>query len=138
MSQAPSPPVVHSAILLVGPTVRWRTQHLKPNVGEEHGHRVLRVCGKGSKRVLVPLPRWGERWSGPPRAVSAGPILLNQRRVRMDRHCATDDCVVWGNQRSDHAGKRQARPRTRSGNRSVMAAPTSGWRGLCYFLLFGR
>jgi integrase/recombinase XerD len=24
--------------------------------GEEHGHRVLRVCGKGTKIVLVPLP----------------------------------------------------------------------------------
>jgi integrase len=23
--------------------------------GEEHGHRVLRVCGKGTKIVLVPL-----------------------------------------------------------------------------------
>src|ERR1700691_5984709 len=26
------------------------------DLGEEHGHRVLRVCGKGSKIVLVPLP----------------------------------------------------------------------------------
>jgi integrase len=26
------------------------------DLGEEHGHRVLRVCGKGSKVVLVPLP----------------------------------------------------------------------------------
>ena len=25
-------------------------------LGEEHGHRVLRVCGKGTKIVLVPLP----------------------------------------------------------------------------------
>lgn len=25
-------------------------------LGEEHGHRVLRVCGKGTKVVLVPLP----------------------------------------------------------------------------------
>jgi integrase/recombinase XerD len=24
--------------------------------GEEHGHRVLRVCAKGTKIVLVPLP----------------------------------------------------------------------------------
>jgi integrase/recombinase XerD len=24
--------------------------------GEEHGHRVLRVCGKGTRIVLVPLP----------------------------------------------------------------------------------
>ena len=26
------------------------------DLGEEHGHRVLRVCGKGSKVVQVPLP----------------------------------------------------------------------------------
>jgi site-specific recombinase XerD len=26
------------------------------DLGEEHGHRVLHVCGKGTKHVLVPLP----------------------------------------------------------------------------------
>jgi integrase len=26
------------------------------DLGEEHGHRVLRVCGKGTKIVLIPLP----------------------------------------------------------------------------------
>ncbi len=26
------------------------------DLGEEHGHRVLRVCGTGTKVVLVPLP----------------------------------------------------------------------------------
>jgi integrase/recombinase XerD len=26
------------------------------DLGEEHGHRVLRVCGKGTKTVLIPLP----------------------------------------------------------------------------------
>ena len=26
------------------------------DLGEEHGHRVLRVCGKGTKVVLIPLP----------------------------------------------------------------------------------
>jgi integrase len=26
------------------------------DLGEENGHRVLRVCGKGTKIVLVPLP----------------------------------------------------------------------------------
>ena len=47
------------------------------DLGEEHGHRVLRVCGKGTKIVLVPLPprrRPGDRpgrrqprhWAGPP------------------------------------------------------------------------
>jgi integrase/recombinase XerD len=26
------------------------------DIGEEHGHQVLRVCGKGANVVLVPLP----------------------------------------------------------------------------------
>jgi integrase/recombinase XerD len=60
------------------------------DLGEEHGHRVLRVRGKGDKVVLVPLPpavgRAIER-SIDERA--AGPILLTSRRTRMDRHCAT-------------------------------------------------
>jgi integrase/recombinase XerD len=60
------------------------------DLGEEHGHRVLRVCGKGTKVVLVPLPpavgraidhAIGDR--------TDGPILLNTRGTRMDRHAAT-------------------------------------------------
>jgi integrase len=60
------------------------------DVGEEHGHRVLRVFGKGSKVVLVPLPPAVGRAID--RAVGerpSGPILLNRRGRRMDRHCAT-------------------------------------------------
>jgi integrase/recombinase XerD len=60
------------------------------DLGEEHGHRVLRVRGKGSKVVQVPLPPAVGRALD--RAVGErtnGPILLNQRKVRMDRHCAT-------------------------------------------------
>jgi len=60
------------------------------DLGEEHGHRVLRVCGKGGKVVLVPLPPAVGRAID--RAVSgrsAGPILLNSRGTRMDRHAAT-------------------------------------------------
>jgi integrase/recombinase XerD len=60
------------------------------DLGEEHGHRVLRVCGKGSKVVLVPLPpavgRAIDRAAG---ARDAGPILLNSCGARMDRHAAT-------------------------------------------------
>jgi site-specific recombinase XerD len=60
------------------------------DLGEEHGHRVLRVCGKGSKVVLVPLPpavgRAIDRATG---TRVSGPILLNSRRSRMDRHAAT-------------------------------------------------
>ena len=60
------------------------------DLGEEHGHRVLRVCGKGGKVVLVPLPPAVGRAID--RAVAdrvAGPILLNRAGGRMDRHAAT-------------------------------------------------
>ena len=60
------------------------------DLGEEHGHRVLRVRGKGTKIVLVPLPSSAGR--AVDRAVGLrdqGPILLNTRGARMDRHAAT-------------------------------------------------
>jgi integrase/recombinase XerD len=60
------------------------------DLGEEHGHRVLRVHGKGDKIVLVPLP------PAVSRAIDTavgdretGPILRTRRGTRMDRHCAT-------------------------------------------------
>jgi integrase/recombinase XerD len=60
------------------------------DLGEEHGHRVLRVCGKGTKVVLIPLPpavgRAIDRAIG---GRTTGPILLNTRGTRMDRHAAT-------------------------------------------------
>jgi integrase len=60
------------------------------DLGEEHGHRVVRVLGKGSRVVLVPLPPAISR--AIERAISdrvSGPILFNTRGVRMDRHAAT-------------------------------------------------
>jgi integrase/recombinase XerD len=60
------------------------------DLGEEHGHRVLRVCGQGTKIVLVPLPPAVGRAID--RAVAGrthGPVLLNNRSARMDRHAAT-------------------------------------------------
>ena len=60
------------------------------DLGEEHGHRVLRVCGKGGKIVLVPLPPAVGRAID--RAVDhrdCGPVLLNSHGRRMDRHAAT-------------------------------------------------
>ncbi|MFI7081443.1 tyrosine-type recombinase/integrase [Micromonospora sp. NPDC049903] len=60
------------------------------DLGEEHGHRVLRVRGKGGKVVLVPLPPAVARAID--RAVddrNAGPILRNIHGGRMDRHAAT-------------------------------------------------
>jgi site-specific recombinase XerC len=37
------------------------------DLGEEHGHRILRVCGKGTKNVLMPRVRDHDagRWGGP-------------------------------------------------------------------------
>ncbi|WP_323101811.1 tyrosine-type recombinase/integrase [Intrasporangium sp. YIM S08009] len=60
------------------------------DLGEEHGHRVLRVHGKGDKVVLTPLPPAVARAID--RAIdgrNSGPILRTSRGTRMDRHCAT-------------------------------------------------
>jgi len=76
-------------------------------LGEEHGHRVLRVRGKGGKVVLVPLPPSAGRAAG--RAISArlaGPILRNACGARMDRHAATRRL----RRLAEEAGVRLARP----------------------------
>ncbi len=60
------------------------------DLGEEHGHRVLRVRGKGGKVVLVPLPPAVARAID--RAVDGrhtGPILRSTLGTPMDRHTAT-------------------------------------------------
>ena len=60
------------------------------DLGEEHGHRVLRVVGKGDKTVLIPLPpAVGRALDSAIGHRTSGPILLNRRGVRMDRHAAT-------------------------------------------------
>ena len=51
---------------------------------------MLRVCGKATKIVLVPLPPAVSRAID--RAIAdrvRGPVLLNSRGTRMDRHAAT-------------------------------------------------
>jgi integrase/recombinase XerD len=77
------------------------------DLGEEHGHRVLRVCGKGTEVVLVPLPPAVGRATD--RAIgtrTSGPILLNSRGARMDRHAATRTL----RRLADTAGVRITRP----------------------------
>jgi hypothetical protein len=59
------------------------------DLGEEHGHRVLKVHGKGGKTVLIPLPpavaRAVDRAAGDR---TAGALLRNRNGARMDRHAA--------------------------------------------------
>ena len=51
---------------------------------------MLRVCGKGTKIVLIPLPpAVGRAIDQATSARMRGPILLNSRGARMDRHAAT-------------------------------------------------
>jgi site-specific recombinase XerD len=60
------------------------------NLGEEHGHRVLKICGKGDKTLPIPLPPAVAR--AIERAVDGrdhGPILRNTYGARMGRHAAT-------------------------------------------------
>ncbi len=60
------------------------------DLGEEHGHRVLRVVGKGGKVVLVPMPPAVARAVDRAAADrSTGPLLLNRAGTWMDRHAAT-------------------------------------------------
>src|SRR3954471_11908370 len=76
------------------------------NLGEEHGHRVLKIRGKGDKTVLIPLPPAVTRAID--RAVDGrdhGPILRNVHGVRMDRHAATRRLKLL----ADRAGIRIAR-----------------------------
>jgi site-specific recombinase XerD len=60
------------------------------DLGAEHGHRVLRVIGKGIKRVLVPLPpAVGRAFDCAIGDRTGGPILLNRAGNQMDRPAAT-------------------------------------------------
>lgn len=60
------------------------------DLGEEHGHRVLKIRGKGDKTVLVPLPPAVARAiEQATEGREQGPILRNTLGRRMDRHAAT-------------------------------------------------
>src|SRR3546814_1293019 len=57
---------------------------------EVHGHRVLRVRGKGDKVALVPLPpAVGRAIDRATDGRTGGAILRSRTGNRMDRHCAT-------------------------------------------------
>ena len=57
---------------------------------EVHGHRVLRVHGKGDKVALVPLPpAVGRAIDRAADGRTGGAILRSRTGNRMDRHCAT-------------------------------------------------
>jgi integrase len=74
---------------LLGPRIFEAASADIADLGEEHGHRVLRVGGNGTKTVLVPLPPAVGRAIN--RAVAGrthGPVLLNGRGARMGRHPA--------------------------------------------------
>jgi integrase/recombinase XerD len=60
------------------------------DLGEQHGHRVLKVRGKGDKTVPVPLPPAVARAIDHAiKGRQQGPILRNTIGRRMDRHAAT-------------------------------------------------
>src|SRR4051812_34403205 len=60
------------------------------DLGEEHGHRVLKIRGKGDKTVLIPLPPAVARAiDHATEGRDQGPILRNTVGRRMDRHAAT-------------------------------------------------
>jgi hypothetical protein len=54
------------------------------DLGEEHGHCVLRVHGKGTKVVLIPLPRR-----------SAGPSTVPSQTAPARRSCSTAAAPGW-------------------------------------------
>jgi site-specific recombinase XerD len=75
---------------LLGLRVHEATNLVISDLGEEHGHRVVRVFGKGHKIVLVPMPPAVSRAID--RAVgerTVGPILRNRNGDPMGRHAAT-------------------------------------------------
>jgi integrase/recombinase XerD len=66
------------------------------DLGEEHGHRVLRVRGKGDKVVLVPLPpAVGRAIERSINERTTGPILLTVAAHAWTGTAPLDDCGVW-------------------------------------------
>jgi integrase/recombinase XerD len=92
--------------------------------GEEHGHRVLRVCGRGTKVVLVPLPpAAGRAIDRATDARASGPIPLSSRGTRMDRHAATRRL----RRLAEHAGVKITRTHPHMLRRWSRPCPMRGW-----------
>ena len=64
---------------LLGPRIFEATGTDITDLGEEHGHRVLRMRGKGTKVVQIPLPAVGRAIDHAIGSRTGGPILLNSR-----------------------------------------------------------
>jgi len=96
------------------------------DLGEEHGHRVLRVCGKGSKVALVPLPpAIGRAIDKSMGGRTRGPILLNSRGAT--GWTATPPPAACGTWLRPLACRSPGRTRTCSGTRS---SPPCKWAEL--------
>jgi integrase/recombinase XerD len=70
------------------------------DLGDEHGHTVLRVCGKGTKIVLVPLPR-----------PSAGPSTVRSPAAPTDQSRSTAAAPGWTGTRPPAACADSPEPR---------------------------
>src|SRR4051812_31290418 len=91
------------------------------DLGEEHGHRVLKVRGKGDKTVLIPLPPAVARAIG--RAVDgrdAGPLKAAPALPRVGNRRTVSQAVVAGGGTSKPGG---------GGGRGGGKAPAMGRRG---------
>lgn len=89
-SENPNDPALVSMLGLLGLRIFEATGSDIEGLSEVHGHRVLKVHGKGDKVVLTPLPpavgRAIDRAKG---ERSSGPILRSRAETRMSRHVAT-------------------------------------------------
>jgi integrase/recombinase XerD len=101
------------------------------DLGEEHGHSVISVCGKGTKVVLIPLPpavgraidhAIGDRSRAQSCSITAGPGWTGMPPPRRLRHRAQDGPACRHRSSSS--------PRTGWGCASAATHPHGGVHGL--------
>ena len=89
-SSNPNDAALVSMLGLLGLRIFEATRSDIESLSEVHGHRVLKVYGKGDKVVLTPLPPAVARAIDRATAErSWGPILRSRAETRMSRHVAT-------------------------------------------------